>query len=300
MRVDAVDQLGDPADRPGRRHRLLAVLPAPRARGARARALERRRAADRRGDLRPGRAVLRLRRDDRDGRHVPDGLADVRVVRRRHRPGGGDRARSARSPSCRPCCPSSATGSSAAGSRSSRAARARTASRASGARSSAPCCATRSSSAARRPPLLVALAIPAFSLHTVDSGAQGLPRDLPVMQVYDRIQKAFPGGAGPAVVVVSARDVTAPQVTAGIAALRRAALATGQMHEPISVEVSASRRAARVLDPARRQGHRRGLQPRARHAAPARSSPPRSARCPASSAQRHRLDRRLHRTSTTR
>ena len=30
-----VDQLGDPADRPGRRRRLLAVLPAPRPRGAR-------------------------------------------------------------------------------------------------------------------------------------------------------------------------------------------------------------------------------------------------------------------------
>ena len=97
--------------------------------------------------------------------------------------------------------------------------------------------------------LLVALAIPALSLHTVDSGAQGLPRDLQVMKVYERIQKAFPGGAGPAVVVVSAHDVTRPQVAAGIAALKRAALATGQMHEPISVEASASHEAARVLIP---------------------------------------------------
>jgi RND superfamily putative drug exporter len=97
--------------------------------------------------------------------------------------------------------------------------------------------------------LLVTLTIPAFSLHTVASGAQGLPRDLPVMQVYDRIQGAFPGGGGPAVVVVSAPDVTKPQVAAGIAALRRAALASGVMHEPISVEVSASHRAARVLIP---------------------------------------------------
>ena len=97
--------------------------------------------------------------------------------------------------------------------------------------------------------LLIALAIPAFSLHTVDSGAQGLPRDLPVMQVYTRIQKSFPGGAGPAVMVVSAPDVTQPQVTAGFAAFKRAALATGQMHEPISVEVSKSRQAARVMVP---------------------------------------------------
>ncbi|HZE17946.1 MAG TPA: MMPL family transporter, partial [Mycobacterium sp.] len=94
--------------------------------------------------------------------------------------------------------------------------------------------------------LLVALAIPAFSLHTVNSGAQGLPRDLTVMQVYDRIQRTFPGGGGPAVVVISAPDVTTPQVTAGIAALKRAAMATGVMHEPMTVDVSASRQAARI------------------------------------------------------
>jgi RND superfamily putative drug exporter len=97
--------------------------------------------------------------------------------------------------------------------------------------------------------LLVALAIPALSLHTVDSGAQGLPRDLQVMTVYERVQKAFPGGGGPAVVVVSARDVTQPRVVAAIAALKRAALATGQMHEPISVEASRSHQAARILIP---------------------------------------------------
>jgi RND superfamily putative drug exporter len=96
---------------------------------------------------------------------------------------------------------------------------------------------------------LIALAIPALSLHTVDSGAQGLPRDLQVMQVYERVQKTFPGGGGPAVVVVSASDVTQPRVTAAIAALKRAALASGQMHEPISVEASTSHKAARVLIP---------------------------------------------------
>jgi uncharacterized membrane protein YdfJ with MMPL/SSD domain len=94
--------------------------------------------------------------------------------------------------------------------------------------------------------LLVALAIPAFRLHTVNSGVQGLPSDLPVMQVYRRTVKAFPGEPLPAVVVVSARDVTTPAVRDGIAALGRAALATGEMREPIAVDVSASRRAARI------------------------------------------------------
>ena len=94
--------------------------------------------------------------------------------------------------------------------------------------------------------LLIALAIPAFSLHTVNPGMQGLPTNLPVMQAYERVQKAFPGGAVPETVVIGAPDVTSPQVTAGIAALKRAALASGRMYEPISIDISASRQAARV------------------------------------------------------
>jgi uncharacterized membrane protein YdfJ with MMPL/SSD domain len=95
--------------------------------------------------------------------------------------------------------------------------------------------------------LLVALAIPALRLHTINSGVQGLPTDLPVRQVYDRAAAAFPGQPLPAVVVVNAPDVTAPPVRRGIAALERGALATGVLHRPIAVDVSASRRAARVL-----------------------------------------------------
>jgi uncharacterized membrane protein YdfJ with MMPL/SSD domain len=94
--------------------------------------------------------------------------------------------------------------------------------------------------------LLIALAIPAFRLHTLNPSVQGLPRDLPVMKVYDRTVRAFPGEPLPAIVVVSARDVTTPAVTAGIEALKRAALATGEVGKPVSVDISASRRAARV------------------------------------------------------
>ena len=97
--------------------------------------------------------------------------------------------------------------------------------------------------------VLVVLAIPALRLHTADAGAQGLPPGMPIVKVYDRAQQAFPGGPLPAIVAVSARDVTNPQVTAGIDALERAALATGEMQQPISVDVSASHRAARVQIP---------------------------------------------------
>ena len=97
--------------------------------------------------------------------------------------------------------------------------------------------------------LLVALAIPAFQLHTAHSGAEGLPPGMPIVKLYHRTQGAFPGGPLPAIVAVSAPDVTTPQVAAGIDALKRAALATGRMHEPISVDLSPSHRAARVLIP---------------------------------------------------
>ncbi|MGH3100800.1 MAG: MMPL family transporter, partial [Thermoleophilia bacterium] len=52
--------------------------------------------------------------------------------------------------------------------------------------------------------LLVALAIPALNMHTVNPGVAAMPKDLEVMKVYDRIQAAFPGGPLPAIVAVQA------------------------------------------------------------------------------------------------
>ena len=94
--------------------------------------------------------------------------------------------------------------------------------------------------------LLVALIVPAFSMHTSVPGFDSFPRDLPVMQTYDRIQKAFPGEPAPASVIVSASDVTAPAVRAQIDALRVKALASGKLHEPISVDVSQDHSTAAV------------------------------------------------------
>jgi uncharacterized membrane protein YdfJ with MMPL/SSD domain len=83
--------------------------------------------------------------------------------------------------------------------------------------------------------LLVALAIPALGMHTVNPGLAGLSRDLAVMQTYDRLDAAFPGGSEPAVVAIEAADVTAPAVTAGIAALQREARRTQGLGQPITV-----------------------------------------------------------------
>jgi uncharacterized membrane protein YdfJ with MMPL/SSD domain len=94
--------------------------------------------------------------------------------------------------------------------------------------------------------LLLALTIPAFSMHTVNPGVSGLPRSLEVMQTYDKIQAAFPGGSVPAVTVVKAADVTAPEVRQAIADLREQAIATGQLDEPSSVEISPDKTVATV------------------------------------------------------
>src|SRR5919112_2467618 len=64
--------------------------------------------------------------------------------------------------------------------------------------------------------ILVGLSIPALGLQFKDAGVDGYSRSMPIMQTYDRIQAAFPGGAVPATVVVKAEDVTAPDVRAAL------------------------------------------------------------------------------------
>jgi uncharacterized membrane protein YdfJ with MMPL/SSD domain len=86
--------------------------------------------------------------------------------------------------------------------------------------------------------ILVALAIPAVNMHTVNAGASGLPKDLEVTKVYDRIQAAFPGGPLPAIVAVQADDVTKPEIQAAVKQMSDKALASGQMSEPITTDIS--------------------------------------------------------------
>jgi uncharacterized membrane protein YdfJ with MMPL/SSD domain len=94
--------------------------------------------------------------------------------------------------------------------------------------------------------LLAALTIPAFSMHTVNPGVTGLPRSLEVMQTYDRMDAAFPGGSVPAEVVVKADDVTSPDVQKAIKDLQREAIATGQLNEPTDVEINPDKTVAVV------------------------------------------------------
>jgi uncharacterized membrane protein YdfJ with MMPL/SSD domain len=94
--------------------------------------------------------------------------------------------------------------------------------------------------------VLLALALPAVRMHTVDPGTVGLPHDLPIMHTYARIQQAFPGGPLPALVVVQSNDVTSPAIERGIARMADTALATREMAGPVSISVSPDRKVAAV------------------------------------------------------
>ena len=97
--------------------------------------------------------------------------------------------------------------------------------------------------------LLVALALPATQLRMVQPGPDTFPESLPAVQTYDRMQQAFPGTALPANVVVEAPDVNAPELQAAIERLRERALASGRMHEPITVAVNEAGTVANITVP---------------------------------------------------
>ena len=97
--------------------------------------------------------------------------------------------------------------------------------------------------------LLVALAIPALQMRMVKPGPDTFPQSLPAVQTYERMQQAFPGSALPASVVVKAPDVNSQEMQAAIQRLRQRAVATGRMHEPITVEVNDDGTVAEITVP---------------------------------------------------
>jgi RND superfamily putative drug exporter len=102
---------------------------------------------------------------------------------------------------------------------------------------------------------LVVMAIPAFGLHTANSGANGLPKNIPIVHAYDRMQAAFPGDQEPAKVVVSAPDVTAPPVARAIRRLKQRAIADRHAFAgPVALRISKDHRVAELRVPLRGDG----------------------------------------------
>jgi RND superfamily putative drug exporter len=97
--------------------------------------------------------------------------------------------------------------------------------------------------------LLLALAVPAFKLHTAQSGLEALPSSAPTVETIQRVQDAFSNGnVSPAIVAVEA-NTDSPATKQAIAALKVRSLASGQAKKPIDVEVNASHDVARVTIP---------------------------------------------------
>jgi len=86
--------------------------------------------------------------------------------------------------------------------------------------------------------LLLAIAAPALQLRIATPGPDTFPQSLAVVKTYNEMQQAFPGAALPANVVVKAPDVNAPSVREAIDRLEERALASGRMHQPITVDVN--------------------------------------------------------------
>ena len=92
--------------------------------------------------------------------------------------------------------------------------------------------------------VLLALAAPAITLNTASTSIDDISH--PSVVPLKKFDKAFPGGNEPAQVAIKADDVTAAPVRNAIAELEQKALATGQMNNPIEVEISKDKTVAVV------------------------------------------------------
>src|SRR5919106_2377344 len=84
--------------------------------------------------------------------------------------------------------------------------------------------------------LLIALAAPAYQLHTAEASIDSYPQKF--LTSYNRVKAAFPGVDIGANVIVKAPNVEAPAIQEAIGELKRRALTTGVMNEPIDVDIN--------------------------------------------------------------
>ena len=96
---------------------------------------------------------------------------------------------------------------------------------------------------------LIALALPVLNMQTALPGASSLPRTIPIVKTYDRIQQAFPGGSEPAYVGIQAHDVRTAQIQRATAELIGEASTTRGLLHPITVQQSKDHQAETVSIP---------------------------------------------------
>ena len=94
--------------------------------------------------------------------------------------------------------------------------------------------------------LLLALAVPAFQMHTKLPSFTDLPKSLAIVDTYARVQNAFPGSQTPAEVVVRAKNVRTKAYAIAYRQFRQTALVTGELFQPFHVFFSPDNTVARV------------------------------------------------------
>ncbi|MFI9612275.1 MMPL family transporter [Streptomyces sp. NPDC052023] len=97
---------------------------------------------------------------------------------------------------------------------------------------------------------LLAIAAPAVGMKTQNLTLdQEFGDSLPIVQTYNRVNEAFPGGTEPAEVVVKADDINAPEVRSALADFRARAISSGASRGPVDIEVDDARNVAFVYVP---------------------------------------------------
>ncbi|MFJ8198574.1 MMPL family transporter [Streptomyces sp. NPDC096152] len=97
---------------------------------------------------------------------------------------------------------------------------------------------------------LLAVAAPALGMKTSQLTLdQEFGDSLPIVQTYNRVNDAFPGGSEPAQVVVKARDIKAPEVQEALARFKERAVSSGASRGPVDIRTYAARNVAFVYVP---------------------------------------------------
>ncbi|MEU7719336.1 MMPL family transporter [Streptomyces tibetensis] len=97
---------------------------------------------------------------------------------------------------------------------------------------------------------LLAVAAPALGMKTQQLTLdQEFGDSLPIVQTYNRLNDAFPGGSEPAEVVVKAKDINSPEVKSALADFRARAISSGASRGPVEIKLHDAQNLAYVYVP---------------------------------------------------
>ncbi|MFD8302232.1 MMPL family transporter [Streptomyces sp. NPDC059690] len=97
---------------------------------------------------------------------------------------------------------------------------------------------------------LLAVAAPALGMKTQNLTLdQEFGDSLPIVQTYNRVNEAFPGGSEPAEVVVKAKDINAPEVKSALADFKERAISSGASRGPVQITLHDAQNIAYVYVP---------------------------------------------------